>query len=57
MSEPGLASEKLAALIEEHHLLTEQFEQKGGYQIEGRIQGVLRGLGFSKERWKIRRRF
>ena len=51
MSESGLAPQKLAIFIEEHHLLTEQFEHKGGYQIEGRIQGVLRGLGFSKERW------
>ncbi len=41
----------LAVLIEDHHSLTEKFEQLGGYQIEGRIQGVLRGLGFPKERW------
>jgi ATP-binding cassette subfamily F protein 3 len=51
MSESDLASSRLAALIEDHHLLSEQFEQQGGYQVEGRIQGVLRGLGFSKERW------
>jgi ATPase components of ABC transporters with duplicated ATPase domains len=51
MSEPGLTGSGLDELIEEHHLLSEQYEQKGGYQIEGRIQGVLRGLGFAKERW------
>jgi ATP-binding cassette subfamily F protein 3 len=51
MSESDLASSRLAALIEDHHLLSEQFEQQGGYQVEGRIQGVLRGLGFSEERW------
>ncbi|HBE78490.1 MAG TPA: hypothetical protein DDW65_12050, partial [Firmicutes bacterium] len=51
MSTPGLKTETLATLIEEHHLLTEEFETKGGYQIEGRIQGILRGLGFSRERW------
>ncbi len=48
----GLSQAGLAALIEDHHILTEKFEQLGGYQIEGRIQGVLRGLGFPKERWE-----
>ncbi|HBF36529.1 MAG TPA: hypothetical protein DDW50_04330, partial [Firmicutes bacterium] len=51
MSVPGLSPTELAAFIENHHFLTEKFDQMGGYQIEGRIQGVLRGLGFSKERW------
>ncbi|TCL64240.1 ATP-binding cassette subfamily F protein 3 [Hydrogenispora ethanolica] len=51
MSEPGLAPSALEALIEEHHRLSEEFAQRGGYQIEGRIQGVLRGLGIPKERW------
>lgn len=52
MSASGLSPDRLAALIEDHHNLTEKFEQLGGYQIEGRIQGVLRGLGFPKERWE-----
>ncbi len=52
MSASTLSQAGLAALIEDHHSLTEKFEQLGGYQIEGRIQGVLRGLGFPKERWR-----
>lgn len=51
MSASGLSPAELSSLIENHHSLTEKFEQLGGYQIEGRIQGVLRGLGFPKERW------
>ncbi|MGE5582485.1 MAG: ABC-F family ATP-binding cassette domain-containing protein [Bacillota bacterium] len=52
MSQPNLSPAELQMLVEEHHNLTEQFELRGGYQIEGRIQGVLRGLGFPKERWE-----
>lgn len=44
-------STKLSELVELQHNLTERFEAEGGYQIEGRIQGVLRGLGLPKERW------
>jgi ATP-binding cassette subfamily F protein 3 len=54
MAEPGLAPDKLNQLIEVFHDYSERFEQNGGYQIEGRIQGVLRGLGFPKERWQDR---
>jgi ATP-binding cassette subfamily F protein 3 len=42
---------ELQRLIEEHHNLQEEYERRGGYQIEGRIQGVLRGLGIARERW------
>ena len=51
LNQPGLANETLNRLVEEFHSKTEEFEAAGGYQLEGRIQGVLRGLGFSKERW------
>ncbi len=54
MSAPDLSADALEALIEEHHQLSEAFAQQGGYQIEGRIQGVLRGLGIPKERWTDR---
>lgn len=54
MADPGLAPETLEQLIEEFNSLSERFEQNGGYQIEGRIQGVLRGLEFPKERWNDR---
>ncbi len=51
MSQSGIDHEQLESLIKEHHLLTEEYERQGGYQTEGRIQGVLRGLGFPAERW------
>lgn len=51
LSRPGLSEAELNYYVAEYHLRNEEFEQAGGYQIEGRIQGVLRGLGFPKERW------
>lgn len=51
MEDTSLNSEQLEALVQHYHDLSEQFENDGGYQVEGRIQGVLRGLGFPKERW------
>lgn len=51
MSDPALNREQLDLLVEQHYRLSEKYEQSGGFLIEGRIQGVLRGLGFSKERW------
>lgn len=51
MSDPSLSRERLDLLVEEYYHLSEEYEQKGGFLIEGRIQGVLRGLGFAKERW------
>ena len=40
----------LDALSSEYTRLTERFEREGGYEWPSRIQGVLAGLGFSKER-------
>jgi len=51
MADPALEMAALNSLIGEFHSLNEEFEQMGGYQLEGRIQGVLRGLGFAGERW------
>ena len=40
----------LDELSREYTRLTDRFEQQGGYEWPSRIQGVLAGLGFSKER-------
>ena len=40
----------LESLSAEYTRLTDRFEQAGGYEWPSRIQGVLAGLGFSKER-------
>lgn len=42
--------ELFARLTNEYARLTERFEADGGYEWPSRIQGVLAGLGFSKER-------
>lgn len=52
ISDQALNGEQLDRLVVEHYHLSQEYEQKGGFLIEGRIQGVLRGLGFSKERWR-----
>ena len=39
-----------ARLTNEYARLTERFEADGGYEWPSRIQGVLAGLGFSRER-------
>ena len=41
---------RLDELSREYTRLTDRFEQQGGYEWPSRIQGVLAGLGFSKER-------
>ncbi len=51
MNQTNLPGNKLEMLIAEHHQVSEAFAQAGGYQLEGRIQGVLRGLSFPQERW------
>ncbi len=51
MSDPTLNREELESLVEEHYHLSERYQLSGGFLIEGRIQGILRGLGFTKERW------
>jgi ATP-binding cassette subfamily F protein 3 len=52
MNEADLSPAVLEGLVAEFTQLNEAFAQQDGYQIEGRIQGVLRGLGFPKERWE-----
>ncbi|MCL1884911.1 MAG: ABC-F family ATP-binding cassette domain-containing protein [Defluviitaleaceae bacterium] len=32
--------------------LSIRFKDEGGFEIESRVKGVLRGLGFGEERWK-----
>ncbi|HPT87082.1 MAG TPA: ABC-F family ATP-binding cassette domain-containing protein [Bacillota bacterium] len=51
MNQAGIPENRLRELVDHHHELTEKFATAGGYQVEGRIQGVLKGLGFPKERW------
>lgn len=39
--------------LERYGELQEQFERKGGYLLENRIEAVLSGLGFEKRDWGI----
>ena len=50
MAENHENADLLESLSSEYTRLTDRFEQAGGYEWPSRIQGVLAGLGFSKER-------
>ena len=42
--------QKFADLSAEYDKLLNRFDREGGYEWPSRIQGVLAGLGFTKER-------
>jgi ATP-binding cassette subfamily F protein 3 len=48
MAEP-MDDESLARILEEYGEITEIFEQRGGYDLESRVQAILTGLGFAQE--------
>ncbi len=50
MSENHSDAAAFERLSKEYARLTERFEDAGGYEWPSRIQGVLAGLGFAKER-------
>lgn len=39
-------------LMARYSRLTQRFQEEGGYEYQSRIRGVLKGLGFLKERFK-----
>ena len=41
------------ALLERYARMTEEFEAKRGYEMESRIRGVLKGLGFKDEEYSL----
>jgi ATP-binding cassette subfamily F protein 3 len=43
--------EELAALLERYGDATEEFEHRGGYDLENRAQAVLTGLGIGSDRY------
>ncbi len=45
---------KLERVMEAHEEALDVFTQAGGFEIEGRILGVLRGLGFKETCWENR---
>ena len=46
-----MADDELAALLERYGNATEEFEHRGGYDLENRAQAVLTGLGIGSDRW------
>ncbi len=50
MAEP-MADHELAALLERYGNAVEEFEHRGGYDLESRAQAVLTGLGIGPERY------
>ncbi len=50
MGQPEEA-DNLDAIMREYARLTEQFERDGGYETASQVQGVLSGLGFTREQF------
>jgi len=55
MAEPDVYSDekKLSRALEQHALMVEAFEQKGGLNFENRMLATLRGLGFADEEFDL----
>jgi len=51
MSSPAVYQDEkqLENLMHQYSLLFEEFKSKGGFEVESRIRGVIRGLGFNNE--------
>ena len=52
MSAP-MEDDELADLLERYGNATEEFEHRGGYDLENRAQTVLTGLGIGGDRWNF----
>jgi len=48
-----MADDEMAALLERYGDATEEFEHRGGYDLENRAQAVLTGLGIGSDRWNF----
>jgi len=46
-----MADDELAALLERYGAASEEFEHRGGYDLENRAQAVLTGLGIGSDRY------
>lgn len=46
-----MTEEEMAALLERYGNATEEFEHRGGYDLENRAQAVLTGLGIGSDRY------
>lgn len=51
MSEP-MTDEEMADLLERYGVITEEFEHRGGYDLESRAQAILTGLGIGPDDYK-----
>ena len=47
----SLVDDDLKQALKKYDQLIVDFEKEGGYAIESRVKGVLRGLGFSNNQW------
>lgn len=55
MSRPEVYEDKatLQQLMEKYAALSESYKNSGGYEVESRIRGVLKGLGFEDESFPL----
>ena len=49
----GKSGEALEVLVRKHSLLQEQFHEENGYALKSEVTGVLRGLGFPEESFRL----
>jgi len=51
MSVTSIPEEELDLIMKKYDQLSIRFQESGGYEMNSRLKGVLRGLGFIEEQW------
>jgi len=51
MSDKSLSEDELDLIMKKYDQLSLRFQESGGYEMNSRLKGVLRGLGFIEEQW------
>jgi len=52
MSEPGISEDILETVMKKYDQLSVRFQESGGFEMNSRVKGVLRGLGFVENQWE-----
>ncbi len=49
----GVPEGKLTGYLEKYHALSDDFQRKNGYAYKGEVTGILKGLGFSEDDFRL----
>ncbi|MCI6660119.1 ribosomal protection-like ABC-F family protein [Peptoniphilaceae bacterium SGI.137] len=52
MGEAAEDSQRLSAIMDRYHVLTDRFQEEGGYSYDSEIRGILKGMGFEESRFQ-----